>query len=612
MKARTCRGLVELNKMSNHKTPQAITVAATFTIEPILSPLQYVLHEAGLELDVRFSPYNQVFQELLTPASLLASNAGGIDLVLLRVEDFIRETTDRAPAEKLIQRTTGQLLDALGQYARRIDVPTILGVLTPSPGLAEGLRHDIEIANEELTAFARSLPGIALMSQEEIDLVSTDFRYDSLSDELAHIPYTEEHYASLALAIVRKVHALRVPSHKVLLLDCDNTLWRGVVGEDGVDEITIPPALANIQRFATDVQARGALVCLVSKNAESDVLEVFEKRSDMILKKEHIVAHRINWEPKPNNIVSLGRYLNLGLDLFVYLDDSPVECALVRAELPEVVTLQVPADDEVQPFLSHLWTFDKIAFTDEDSRRTAMYRENAARDEFERSATDIAQFIASLNVVIDIAAPEENEWTRVSQLTQRTNQFNFTTVRRTKSEMRALHDGGSIVLRVKVRDRFGDYGIVGVVVAQPRSKLLAIDTFLLSCRVLGRGVEHAILQHLGKVAIERGLSHIEIAYLPTPKNEPARAFAEDVVGNYRRQDGSRVIYCVPADSACTISHRPGHDPAAVIEAKKSEEKKDSLARAKSNTSKSGADQSQRYASLAQLQSGRDVLPPSGE
>ena len=445
------------------------------------------------------------------------------------------------------------------------------------------------------------------MSQEEIDLVSTDFRYDSLSDELAHIPYTEERYASLALAIVRKVHALRVPSHKVLLLDCDNTLWRGVVGEDGVDGITIPPALANIQRFATDVQARGALVCLVSKNAEGDVLEVFEKRSDMILKKEHIVAHRINWEPKPSNIVSLGRILNLGLDSFVYLDDSPIECALVRAELPEVVTLQVPADDEVQPFLSHLWTFDKIAFTDEDSRRTAMYRENAARDEFERSAIDIAQFIASLNVVIDIAAPEENEWTRVSQLTQRTNQFNFTTVRRTESEMRALHGWGlDRIARESARPFRGLRNCRRSRCATAFKAYLQSILCLLSCRVLGRGVEHAILQHLGKVAIERGLSHIEIAYLPTSKNEPARAFAEDVVGNYRRQDGSRVIYCVPADNACTISHRPGHDPAAVIEAKRSEEKKDSLARVKSNTLKSDADQSQRYISLAQLQSGRDV------
>src|SRR6185369_1528188 len=156
----------------------------------------------------------------------------------------------------------------------------------------------------------RSLPGIALMSQEEIDLVSTDFRYDSLSDELAHIPYTEEHYASLALAIVRKVHALRVPSHKVLLLDCDNTLWRGVVGEDGVDGITIPPALANIQRFAKKLEAQGVLVCLLSKNAERDVFDVFEQRSDMVLKKEHIVAHRINWDSKKNNIKSLARSLN--------------------------------------------------------------------------------------------------------------------------------------------------------------------------------------------------------------------------------------------------------------------------------------------------------------
>ena len=144
-------------------------------------------------------------------------------------------------------------------------------------------------------------------------------------------------------------------------------------------------------------------MCLVSKNAERDVFEVFEKRPDMVLKKEHIVAHRINWDPKPNNIVSLARSLNLGLDSFVFMDDNPVECALMRAELPEVVTLQVPPDDEVKSFLSHLWTFDKIAVTDEDARRTKMYRENAARQEFEKSTTDIAEFIASLNVVIDIA-----------------------------------------------------------------------------------------------------------------------------------------------------------------------------------------------------------------
>ena len=301
--------------MSDIKAPHepTIAVAATFTVEPLLPALRFMLHEAGLELGVRLSPYNQIFQELLTPTSLLATNLRGVDVVLLRVEDFVREIADHSKARTLIQQTIEQLSDALSQHARRAKVPTVLALLSPSPRAAKELVADIEMANAKLMAQAHSLPGIALISQEEIDLVSTDTPYDSLSDELAHIPYTEEHYASLALAITRKVHAVCNPAHKVLLLDCDNTLWRGVVGEDGIDGITIPPALAGIQRFATEVQAQGALICLVSKNAERDVFEVFEKRPDMVLKKAHIVAHRINWDSKPGNIVSLARSLNLGL-----------------------------------------------------------------------------------------------------------------------------------------------------------------------------------------------------------------------------------------------------------------------------------------------------------
>ena len=148
----------------------------------------------------------------------------------------------------------------------------------------------------------------------------------------------------------------------------------------------------------------------------------------------------------------------------------------------------------------NLWTFDTISVTDEDARRTRMYRENAARQELEQSTTDIAEFIESLQVVTDIASPEEIEWPRVAQLTQRTNQFNFTTTRRTDPEMRALSGRGSTVLRVKVRDRFGDYGIVGLVVVDAVADALIVDTLLLSCRVLGRGVEHAILRRLGELA----------------------------------------------------------------------------------------------------------------
>ena len=204
--------------------------------------------------------------------------------------------------------------------------------------------------------------------------MSSGERYDSLRDELAHIPFTEEHFASIALAIVRKVHALRVPAHKVLVLDCDNTLWHGVVGEDGIDGIAIPPAQIDLQRFAIDQQANGTLVCLASKNAERDVLDVFENRADMMLKLENIVAHRINWRSKPENISSLAEELGLGLDSFVFIDDNPVECAQVKAALPQVVTLQLPPDAAVPQFLAHLWVFDKVSVTLEDTRRTKMYQ----------------------------------------------------------------------------------------------------------------------------------------------------------------------------------------------------------------------------------------------
>jgi FkbH-like protein len=587
----------------------AIAIVATFTAEPLLPALQFSLRQAGLVLDIRFAPYHQVFQELLSSTSLLATNMGGVDVVLVRLEDFVRSVDNVEEARTIIERTTRDLSDALNQHARRVRMPTVLAVLPPSPSAQPALAPELQAASADLVAHARRLPGITLLLPEDLDLVLTGERYDSVADELGHMPFTEEYYASLALAIARKVHALRVPALKVLVLDCDETLWRGVVGEDGVDGITIPPPLARVQQFARDVQEKGVLVCLVSKNMEDDVLKVFERRSDMVLKLEHIVAHRINWQSKPSNVASLARTLNLGLDSFVFIDDNPVECALMEAELPQVVTLQLPPDNnEIESFLSRLWMFDKINVTDEDARRTSMYRENAARQQLEERTTDIAKFMASLEVVVDIAQPADNEWPRVAQLTHRTNQFNFTTVRRSESEMRGVAEYGSTVLRITVRDRFGAYGLVGVVIVNAGTESLVVDTFLLSCRVLGRGVEHAILRRLGEIARERHLTYVDLPYLPTFKNEPAHAFVESVAASFRTLERDRIIYRIPVDAALAIAHRPGHDPAAVIEARKAEENKGATLSSALTTPIANQTRSQRYACLARtLLSGRDVL-----
>ena len=283
-----------------------ITIAATFTAEPLLPSLQFVLETAGLPLGVRFAPYHQVFQELLTPTSLLATNVGGVNVLLLRIEDFLREAKNVEDARTILSRIVSELCVALTSYGSRTRIPTLIAALPPSGGCTKALRRDIDAANAAVVAHAAALPGFIELSADEFDLASTQERYDELGDELAHIPFTDEYYAAIALAIARKVHALRVPAHKVLVLDCDETLWRGVVGEDGVDGISIPEPLARLQAFAVEVQSKGVLICLISKNSEQDVLEVFEKRGDMILKLDHVVAHRINWESKSRNIQFAG------------------------------------------------------------------------------------------------------------------------------------------------------------------------------------------------------------------------------------------------------------------------------------------------------------------
>jgi FkbH-like protein len=581
-----------------------VAIAATFTAEPLVPSLQFVLREVGLTLDVRCAPYHQVFQELLSPQSLLNTNSGGVNVVLVRLEDFARDIIDLDEAVRTLRATARELADTLSQYVQNAAFSTVFAAMRPSPRIARELCREIEAANGTLVAHAQTLPGVILLTEGDIEQVASGDSYDAAADEIAHMPFTEDQYASIALAIGRKVHASRVPAHKVLVLDCDETLWRGVVGEDGVEGITISPGKARLQRFAVEIQAQGALVCLVSKNTERDVLEVFAKRSDMTLRLEHIVAHRINWEPKPRNLSSLADELNLGLDAFVFIDDNPIECGAMRAELPQVLTLQLPPDDEIESFLNHLWVFDKVAVTDEDSRRTSMYRSDAARRRLEDSAVDVRGFIASLNLLIEIAAPEETEWPRLAQLTQRTNQFNFSTKRCTEVELRGLAKNAGRVLSVKVRDRFGDYGVVGLTVAAETIDALTVDTLLLSCRVLGRGVEHAILRRLGQIAEERGLATVDLTYVPTAKNEPARAFAESVGVEFRVKDEDRTIYKIPVAHALSFCHQPGRNQAATVQADSSVADTSSAM----NTAECVPQRCEGYTRLAQtLVSGQRVL-----
>ena len=532
--------------------PRRVVIAATFTAEPIQPALGYWLDQVGLRSEIEFAPLDQVFQALLPPDGLVAGNRLGTSVLLVRLEDW----KDPAAA-------TGELCRLLAAHAERTAADTIV-VVCPPRAATRGRARAAEL--ERLARLEREIAAVAepstrlhflswrtILSRYPVDVID-----DPDSDAYAQAPYSEDFHVALGTAIARKIHAVVRPGPKVLLLDCDNTLWRGVVGEDGADGLEIDPGRRELQQLAIDRLGAGVLLGLVSKNNEADVWEAFERAPGMLLRREMIVAHRIDWEPKSRNIESLAAELNLGVDSFVFLDDSPAECAEVRAGCPGVLVLQLPTEPEaISRFLQHLWPLDARKATDTDRKRAALYAANARRERLRSATSDLHQFVASLEVRTTFVPLSSQTAARAAQLTQRTNQFNTTTIRRSEAELRAIADGGAELLIADVSDRFGDYGIVGVVVHRRGPGALEVDTLLLSCRALGRGVEQRILAELGRIAADRGLARVEIAYRRTAKNRPALQFLEAIAGRHRVETGTdgHHVYRIPVAEALAAADR---------------------------------------------------------
>jgi FkbH-like protein len=387
------------------------------------------------------------------------------------------------------------------------------------------------------------------------DRYALDDCYDPNGDAAAHMPYTKAGYAAVATAVVRALHGLLRSPFKVIALDCDNTLWKGICGEDGVLGIELTPHHLALQSFMVDRMKAGMLLCLCSRNNERDVMEVFERRSEMRLAREHLVATRINWDSKSRNIESLAQELGLGLDSFIFVDDSPFDCAEVRTQCPRVLTLQLPSDDRaIGPFLDHVWAFDARRSTDEDGNRTRMYRETAQRERYREQAFSLKDYIEGLKLHVEIGDVTDEQLARVSQLTFRTNQFNFTTRRRSESEIRQfLGRPQAHCLVVRVTDRFGDYGIVGVVMYDAESDRCRVDTLLLSCRVLGRGVEHAVLAALARRTMGDGQGIVDVECVPSERNAPALAFVAGIGDRYRSDETS---WSFPAEYLAGLRYEP--------------------------------------------------------
>jgi FkbH-like protein/FkbM family methyltransferase len=477
--------------------------------------------------------------------------------------------------EDLLIENIENFVNALESFTQKSSVPLIFCV-TPRSSIVlsepelSGLYEKYEV---ELLEKINKIPNVYTISSSSLlAAYPVQNYYDSQGDELGHIPYTLPFFTSIGTALSRLIFSLQSSPYKVIALDCDNTLWKGVCGEDGPKGIQISEDYKFLQQFMIDQIQSGMLVCLCSKNNEEDVLEVFKQRDDMLLKPEHLVSWRTNWDYKSVNLRSLAEELNLGLDSFIFIDDNPVECAEVKANCPEVLTLQLPQkEDSLTGFLKNIWVFDHIKVTDEDKKRTKMYRENIQREKYLSSSLTLKDFLDGLNLQINISQPKPEQMERVSQLTHRTNQFNFTTVRRTEPEIiNLLNTNDYNCLIVHVNDRFGDYGLVGVLIYKIEKNVIDVDTFLLSCRVLGRGVEHKFLSELGLLSEEKQINFIDITYLQTPKNRPALEFINSFGEKYKLEIPGGSKYRLPAEFLRNLKYQS----ASFKNVKEEENKKD--------------------------------------
>jgi amino acid adenylation domain-containing protein/FkbH-like protein len=545
----------ELEDQAKHNQPapapviapeQKIAIAATFTAEPVEEPLRYWMKELELPADIEFAPFNQIFQQLLDPAGVLAKNVRGVNAILVRLEDLGGELA----SPETVQRGVDEFLSAIKTAAARITTPMLVILCPAKP------QHGSAFSTIEKSAAAEleKINGVYVVTTPELfEAYPVDDFYDASGDELGCVPYTPVFFTALASMIARRFHALQRAPHKVIVLDCDQTLWGGVCGEDGPHGICMDAPRQALQEFMRAQHAAGRLLSVCSKNSEEDVREVFAQRLDMPLRREHFAAWRINWSAKSENIKSIAKELNLGLDSFIFVDDNPVECAEVEANCPGVLTLELPKDPaEIPQFLKHCWAFDILKVTAEDARRGEMYRESRQREELRAQSTGLADFIAGLNLQIQIVPMSPEQLPRVAQLTQRTNQFNVTTIRRTESEIRQLTERATI-LTVTVSDRFGDYGLVGVMICESGTDALDVETLLLSCRVLGRGVEHAMLAHIGQLAVKRNKPWVRVHFHPSAKNKPASDFLESVGARFKQALNGGFIYVFPSEVAAQIS-----------------------------------------------------------
>ena len=522
--------------------PFKLGVVSNATTDLLRDALEASGLRHGLAIEVVATPYDQVAQTALGGGAAALADAG-VDAVLLAVDThglpLECEIGDADVAGGVVDRAfdfvTGAargLLAGTGAPCIVQTVPapveTLFGSADRSiPGTPRWL---CDALNTRLAAWTRETEAILLDVAAIAEALGVGAWSDPVHWHLAKLPFSQQYASHYAEHLARIVASLRGRTRRCLVLDLDNTLWAGVIGDDGLGGIVLGQGSAvgeahlAVQQTALRLRDRGVVLAVCSKNNDDVAREVFREHPDMLLREEHIAVFQANWQDKASNLKAIAEALDLGIDALVLLDDNPAERAQVRAALPEVAVPELPEDAALYArTLLAAGYFELTSFSDEDRKRSDYYQANAQRAAIRERVGDLDAYLESLEMVATLAPFDEVGQERITQLVNKSNQWNLTTRRYTVTEIARMRDDPALfTLQVRLADTFGDNGMISVVICRETPEAgpdaWEIDTWLMSCRVIGRRVEEVVLAELCRAAAAAGRSRLVGRYLPTARN----------------------------------------------------------------------------------------------
>ncbi|MGD0884649.1 MAG: HAD-IIIC family phosphatase [Thermodesulfovibrionales bacterium] len=536
------------NSKVDHLPRLNISILRNVMVESMLPYVKFLAYKMGFAAEIQMGDYDNIVQESLGIREGILKKETDCVFIFMKLDNLSWGLARKFSAlgaqdvQNEVKRIQDTIADILTGVRKQTDGMILWHgfelPLYPNLGIwdnqtQEGQAGVITELNNFLKKVLRKVPNAYYI---DLNLCLARMGGKTFYDErywhIGRAPYSREALREIASEDFKFIRSLKGQSKKCLVLDCDNVLWGGIIGEDGISGIKLSKTYPGspyyeFQQEVMNLYNRGIIIALCSKNNDEDVREVFRNHPDMVLKEENIATSEINWEDKATNVRKIAANLNIGLDSLVFADDSEFEVNLVREAIPEVTVLHLPNDKTVEyrNILASCGLFETLTVSMEDRERGAMYKAEAQRKQLHCQAADLETYLKSLEMIAEVKFADDFTLPRIAQLTQKTNQFNLTTRRYSEADIKEYMEAESAdVLSLQLKDKLGDSGLVGVCILKYIEKEAVIDTFLLSCRVLGRGVEDVFVIQALKLAKKRESEAVIGEFYPTTKNAQVKDF----------------------------------------------------------------------------------------